>query len=87
VNKTTKLGGSIILALSGELYDLDRETFLQAVASAGQLEHSTSIIEWAFVGAEGLEKRIAACEKPAETEAQREGLASMRRRRADLRAK
>jgi hypothetical protein len=42
---------------------------------------------WAFAGAEGLEKRIAACEKVAETEAQREELDSMRRRLADLRAK
>jgi hypothetical protein len=30
---------------------------------------------WAFAAAEGLEKRIAACEKLAETEAQREELA------------
>ena len=37
---------------------------------------------WAFAGAEGLEKRIAICEKLAETEAQREELASMRRRLA-----
>jgi hypothetical protein len=42
---------------------------------------------WAFASAEGLEKRIAACEKLAETETQREELASMRRRLADLRAK
>ena len=42
---------------------------------------------WAFVGAEGLEKRIAACEKLAETEAQREELASMRRRLAEIRGK
>ena len=41
---------------------------------------------WAFVGAEGLEKRIAACEKLAETEAQREELASMRRL-AEIRGK
>jgi hypothetical protein len=42
---------------------------------------------WAFAGAEGLEKRIAACEKLAETETQREELASMRRRLAELRGK
>ena len=42
---------------------------------------------WAFASVEGLEKRIAACEKLAETEAQREELASMRRRLADMRAK
>jgi hypothetical protein len=42
---------------------------------------------WAFARAEGLEKRIAACEKLAETEAQREELASMRRRLADMRGK
>jgi hypothetical protein len=42
---------------------------------------------WAFDGAEGLEKRIAACEKLAETEAQREELASMRRRLAEIRGK
>jgi hypothetical protein len=42
---------------------------------------------WAFAGAEGLEKRIAICEKLAETEAQREELASMRRRLADMRGK
>jgi hypothetical protein len=42
---------------------------------------------WAFAGAEGLEKRIAACEKLAETEAQREELASMRRRLAEIRGK
>jgi hypothetical protein len=42
---------------------------------------------WAFAGAEGLEKRIAACEKLAETAAQREELASMRRRLADMRGK
>jgi hypothetical protein len=42
---------------------------------------------WAFAGAEGLEKRIAACEKLAETDAQREELASMRRRLADMRRK
>jgi hypothetical protein len=41
---------------------------------------------WAFVGAEGLEKRIAACEKLAETEAQREELAFMRRL-AEIRGK
>jgi hypothetical protein len=35
---------------------------------------------WAFAGAEGLEKRIAICEKLAETEAQREELASITRR-------
>ena len=40
---------------------------------------------WAFAGAEGLEKRIAACEKLAETAAQE--LASMRRRPADMRGK
>jgi hypothetical protein len=42
---------------------------------------------WAFAGAEGLEKRIAICEKLAETEAQREELASMRRRLAEIRGK
>jgi hypothetical protein len=42
---------------------------------------------WAFASAEGLEKRIAACEELAETEAQREELASMRRRLADMRPK
>jgi hypothetical protein len=42
---------------------------------------------WAFAGAEGLEKRIAICEKLAETEAQRAELASMRRRLADMRGK
>jgi hypothetical protein len=42
---------------------------------------------WAFANAEGLEKRIVACEKLAETETQREELASMGRRLADLRAK
>ena len=42
---------------------------------------------WAFASAQGLETRIVACEKLAETEAQREELASMRRRLADLRTK
>jgi hypothetical protein len=42
---------------------------------------------WAFARADGLEKRIAACEKLAETEAQHEELASMRRRLADMRGK
>jgi hypothetical protein len=42
---------------------------------------------WAFAAAESLEKRIAACEKLAETEAQREELASMRRRLAEIRGK
>jgi hypothetical protein len=42
---------------------------------------------WAFAQAEGLEKRIAACEKLAETEAQRGKLASMRRRLAEIRGK
>jgi hypothetical protein len=42
---------------------------------------------WAFASAQGLETRIVACEKLAETEAQREELASMRRRLADLRVK
>ena len=42
---------------------------------------------WAFAGAEGLDKRIAACEKLAETDAQREELASMRRRLAEMRGK
>jgi hypothetical protein len=42
---------------------------------------------WAFASAEGLETRIAACEKLAETEAQREELASMRRILAEMRAK
>jgi hypothetical protein len=42
---------------------------------------------WAFVGAEGLEKRIAICERLTETEAQREELASMRRRLGDMRGK
>jgi hypothetical protein len=42
---------------------------------------------WAFAGAEGLKQRIAACEKLAETDAQREELASMRRRLADMRGK
>jgi hypothetical protein len=42
---------------------------------------------WAFARAEGLEKRIAACEKLAATEAQREELASMRRRLAEIRGK
>jgi hypothetical protein len=42
---------------------------------------------WAFAAAEGLEKRIAACEKLAETEAHREELASMRRRLAEIRGK
>jgi hypothetical protein len=42
---------------------------------------------WAFAGAEGLEKRIAACEKLAESDAQREELVSMRRRLAELRGK
>ena len=42
---------------------------------------------WAFAGAEGLEKRIAICEKLADTEAQRAELASMRRRLADMRGK
>jgi hypothetical protein len=42
---------------------------------------------WAFASARGLETRIAACENVAETEAQREELASMRRRLADLRVK
>jgi hypothetical protein len=42
---------------------------------------------WSFAGAEGLEKRIAICEKLAETEAQREELASIRRRLADMRGK
>jgi hypothetical protein len=42
---------------------------------------------WAFAGEEGLEKRIAICEKLAETEAQREELISMRRRLADMRGK
>jgi hypothetical protein len=40
---------------------------------------------WAFAGAEGLEKRIAICEKLAETDAQREELASMRWRLAEIR--
>ena len=40
-----------------------------------------------LLGAEGLEKRIAICEKLAETVAQREELASMRRRLADMRGK
>jgi hypothetical protein len=42
---------------------------------------------WAFAGAEGLKKRIAVCEKLAETEAQREELTSTRRTLAELRAK
>jgi hypothetical protein len=42
---------------------------------------------WAFAGAEDLERRIATCEKLAETEAQREELASMRRRLAEIRGK
>jgi hypothetical protein len=36
---------------------------------------------WAFAGAEGVKQRIAACD------AQREELASMRRRLADMRGK
>jgi hypothetical protein len=52
-----------------------------------QMTFDEEKLGWAFAGAEGLEKRIAACEKVAETEAQREELDSMRRRLADLRAK